>query len=275
VGARNDKNPPYSKTTVEDVDKLYHYLVDKNPGLDQPAPTLKITAPADQTPKNGLIGPFAIATTATGELKLDAGKLTAGVTLTDADGKQVASVKPGDNVYVKIANGTPAGSATFTVSTDATLDTGRIFAGVKDTPDNCGGDKSKCTQPLIVAQASKVTVSAEASVTWKVAPPSSTTTPPSTTVQPTTTTPPTCVTTTAPTSTTSSTTPGSGTTPTSPTSSNCGPTPTTSTPITQASPTPLAYTGASVIGPIIAGIVLIGAGVGALFFVRRRKGKTS
>ena len=37
----------------------------------------------------------------------------------------------------------------------------------------------------------------------------------------------------------------------------------------------LAYTGASVIGPVIAGIVLIGAGIGALFFVRRRKANHS
>jgi LPXTG-motif cell wall-anchored protein len=53
------------------------------------------------------------------------------------------------------------------------------------------------------------------------------------------------------------------------------PTCATPTPTTTEDTNTLAYTGASVIGPIIAGIVLIGAGIGALFFVRRRKANHS
>jgi LPXTG-motif cell wall-anchored protein len=53
------------------------------------------------------------------------------------------------------------------------------------------------------------------------------------------------------------------------------PTCVTATPTTSADTNELAYTGASVIGPAIAGLVLIGAGIGALFFVRRRKANHS
>lgn len=260
---------------VQDVDKLYHYLTDKNPGLDQPKPTLNIVS--DGAKQSGdLVGPFVIKSTATGDLKLDTSKFPKGVTLADAKGNPVTAVKDGDNVFVKIADGTAAGDTTFSVSTEATLDLGRIFVGVNDNPAKCkdgGSDQKHCTQPLIVAQASKVTVSAQGKVAW------TTPTTPTTTTVPTTTT-------TAPSTTTTTTTPCTSTTstPATTTSSNGGgtgsttpmpPTCVTPTPTTSADTNELAYTGASVIGPVIAGIVLIGAGVGALFFVRRRKANHS
>jgi LPXTG-motif cell wall-anchored protein len=276
VGARN-----VSKDSAARVAKLYHFLTDKNPGLDQPKPTLNIVSTGAK--QNGdLVGPFAIKSAATGDLKLDTSKFPKGVTLTDAKGNPVTSVKDGDSVYVKIADGTPAGNTSFSISTEATLDLGRIFVGVNDNPDKCkdgGKDPKHCTQPLIVAQASKVTVSAEAPVTWTTpTPPTTTTTPPTTT---TTTAPPTttsttpCVPgTTTTTTTTTTTSPGNGggtTTTTTPAPPTC----TTPTPTTTADTNTLAYTGASVIGPAIAGVVLIGAGIGALFFVRRRKANHS
>jgi TQXA domain-containing protein/LPXTG-motif cell wall-anchored protein len=269
IGAKNtDPSHPYSQKVVQDTDKLYHFLTDNNPGLDQPKPTLNINS-KDAKQNGDLVGPFVVASTATGELKLDTSKLPKGVTLSDAKGNAITSVKDGDSVFLKVADGTPSGSATFGISTEATLELGRIFIGVDDTPKKCSGDltqeqkKHECPQELIVAQASKVTVSAQATGSWTLTTTSSTTPPPTTT---TTTTQPTTTTTTATcvTATTSNTNGGGGDTPMPPT---CN------TPTTNADTSPLAYTGASVIGPIIAGLVLIGAGVGALFFVRRRKAK--
>jgi TQXA domain-containing protein/LPXTG-motif cell wall-anchored protein len=89
------------------------------------------------------------------------------------------------------------------------------------------------TQSLIVAAAVKTTLTASAGASWKAAPVTTTTTPPTTT------------TTTAP-----------------PTTS------TTAAPVPQGG---LAETGASVFTPIVIGLVLIGAGAGALLYLRRRR----
>lgn len=87
------------------------------------------------------------------------------------------------------------------------------------------------TQSLIVAAAVKTTLTASASASWAAAPPATTTTTP-----PTTTVPPT--------------------------------TSTTAAPVPQGG---LAETGASVMTPIVIGLVLIAAGVGAVLFMRRRR----
>lgn len=90
------------------------------------------------------------------------------------------------------------------------------------------------TQSLIVAAAVKTTLTAEAGGSWTAAPPTTTTT---TTTPPTTTTVP----------------------------------PTTTT---SAAPVPqggLAETGASIFAPVVIGLVLIGAGIGAVLFMRRRR----
>ena len=261
------------------MDKLYHFLTDKNPGLNQPKPTLNIVS-TDAKQNGSLVGPFVIKSTATGDLKLDTSKFPKGVTLTDAKGNPVTSVKDGDSVFVKVADGTPAGNTTFSISTEATLDLGRIFVGVNDNPDKCkdgGKDQKRCTQPLIVAKASKVTVSAEAPASWTTpTTPTTTTTTTTTTTKPTTTTTTTqpCVPSTS-TTTVTTTTSNGGTTSSSPTTTSMPPSCTTPTPTTTADTNQLAYTGASVIGPVIAAIVLIGAGIGALFFVRRRKANHS
>lgn len=89
------------------------------------------------------------------------------------------------------------------------------------------------TQSLIVAAAVKTTLTAKAGASWTAAPPATTTTttPPATTTVPPTTT-------------------------------------------TSAAPVPqggLAETGASVFTPIVVGLVLIAAGVGAVLFMRRRR----
>jgi TQXA domain-containing protein/LPXTG-motif cell wall-anchored protein len=98
------------------------------------------------------------------------------------------------------------------------------------------GDHVK-TQSLIVAAPVEVSVRASATAKWVAAPatvPSSTTTP---------------------TSTTGSTAPTTTTTPVAVVAGN----------------NKLANTGASVLGPVIAGVVLLGAGIGAVLLQRRRK----
>ncbi|HEV2782323.1 MAG TPA: thioester domain-containing protein [Actinophytocola sp.] len=92
----------------------------------------------------------------------------------------------------------------------------------------------KPTQSLIVAQSDKSTLSASAKATWTAA----AVTPPTTTSTTTTTAPPT----------------------------------TTTTPAPQARNTGgLASTGASIFVPVVLGLVLLGAGTGALLFLRRRR----
>jgi len=60
-------------------------------------------------------------------------------------------------------------------------------------------------------------------------------------------------------------------TPTATATSHPTATPSATPSVTATSTQNLAYTGASVVGALLAGIVLIGAGVGALFFMRRRR----
>lgn len=160
-------------------------------------------------------------------------KLTdGGLTLTDKDGKKLTTVVDGTEIWVKVAADAKAGQGTFSVDAAAHLNAGRLFIGA----DEKGNAR---TQSLIVAKPTDVKLHKEATAKWDVAPPTTTTTTP----------PPTTTTTTVP--------------------------PTTTT--TEVVPVPasnngqLPNTGASVIGAIIAGVVLIGAGVGTLFFVRRRK----
>jgi TQXA domain-containing protein/LPXTG-motif cell wall-anchored protein len=236
----------------EDVKTLYTKLVEqaeKNEIKDQPKPTLEIE-PSSQSGKSGeKIGPFKVTTTAS-EVKLTA-NLPEGVTITDAQGNPLAVQKKGDKLavqgtgdkvsefFVNVPAGTKDGEATFNLSAEATLQIGRLFVA-KDKAST--GDDQKA-QSLVVAQPSKAKVEKEAKADWKleVKPPTETTTP-------------------------SSTTPSSAT--------PSSPAPTSSTP---ANPAPgggeddLASTGASILWPLVGGLALLGAGVGALFIVRRKK----
>ncbi|MDX8056584.1 thioester domain-containing protein [Lentzea sp. BCCO 10_0798] len=242
-----DKNDP-------DVIKLYERLVKDataNEIKEQPKPTLEIE-PASKSGESGeKIGPFKVTTTAS-EVKLTA-NLPVGVTLTDKDGTPLAVQKQGDKVAVKAAGEkvseffvnvpekTPTDSATIKLSAEAELAIGRLFVAHNK-------DKEDVAQSLVVAQPQKAKVEKEAKADWKlkvVPPSSSSSTPPTTTTTTTTTTPETTT-----------------------------PTTTSSTP---ANPAPgggeddLASTGASILWPLLGGLVLVGAGVGALFVVRRKK----
>ncbi|HEY0501024.1 MAG TPA: Cys-Gln thioester bond-forming surface protein [Kutzneria sp.] len=272
-GAKLDEgNPtPYDgKDAGADVVAAYHYLLDHATPVDQPKPSMDLT-PASAAGKAGdLIGPFKVtASNVTGKVTVTAPNLPKGVTLTDKDGKALGDVVNGTEIYVKVPAGAEADKASFALDAKVHLNAGRLFVGA-NARDGKPSEKA-ITQSLIVAKPTDITLHKEAVASWTVA---DTTTPPTTTTTtkpttPTTTTQP-CVPSTSPTTTTT-TSNGGGTTSSTPMPPSCA----TPTPTTSADTNELAYTGASVIGPVIAGLVLIGAGIGALFFVRRRKANHS
>ncbi len=234
-----------NKDADADVVKLYKKLIEQAQDLKvQPKPTLDIK-PTSQSGKSGQkIGPFTVTTSAT-ELKLTA-ELPDGVTITDADGKplnvekkggksELTAKSEGDKVsefFVNVPEGTAKGEAKMNVSAEATLHAGRLFVAMDD---------SYKTQSLVIAQDSKVKVAKDAKADWVVG------------EQPTT-----------PTSTTTTTTTSTTTPPTTTTTTN-NPAPGGKTDDN------LAYTGASILWPLVGGLALVGAGIGALFFVRRKK----
>jgi TQXA domain-containing protein/LPXTG-motif cell wall-anchored protein len=228
-----------------DVTTLYKKFLEqaKNEGK-QVTPTMEIKPESKSGKAGEKIGPYTVTTTAS-EVKLTA-KLPKGVTITDAKGNPLAVQNDGDKVQAKAAVGekvteffvnVPAdadkGEATMNVSAEAVLQAGRLFVAQ---------DSNQKTQSLVIAKNSKVKVDKDAKADWTVnVQPSEPSTPPSTT----------------PSSATPSTTP-----------------PTTTT--SPAAPAPgggedLASTGASILWPLLGGLVLVGAGVGALFVVRRKK----
>lgn len=232
--ALNEEDPLPSGSDEADADvlALYKYLTGAaNVGIgDQPDPALAV-APAEKSGKAGeKIGPFTVTTT--GDIEKLTSKLPKGVTLTDADGKELTAdaIENGTEVYVNVPADAEEGAGTFDVTASASIATGRLFVG-----ENY--DKEP-TQSLIVATAEKSEIVASAGAKWTATAP--------------------------PTSTTSSTPPTSETPPTTTSSAP---------PVPQPKNTSgdLAQTGASVAAPLIIGVVLVGAGVGALLFLRHRK----
>lgn len=224
--------PQGSEEAAADVVALYDYLTGPdNVGLGEQPTPALQVSPTELT---GVAGDVIgpFTVSTTGTIDALKAELPEGVTITDKDG---TALDPAG-----ITNGTELyltvpegaeGSASFELSASASLDTGRLFVGQQYGDQNRDG-KTKKTQSLIVAQAEKSAVTASASASWTATP--TTTTPPTTTV------------------------------------------PTTQPPQTSPAPQPkntgdLAETGASIFTPILIGAVLIGAGVGALLFQRRRK----
>jgi TQXA domain-containing protein len=232
---------PFS--SAADVLALYDYLTgDANRGLgDQPTPALAV-APAELEGEAGeRIGPFTVSTT--GDVEKLTTKLPEGVTVTDADGTELTAeqIENGAQLYLDVPEDAKAGNGTFELAGTASVDTGRLFVG-----ENYA---KKSTQSLIVATAEKSELVASAGARWTetTTPPSSSTTqPPSSTVE--TTTPQ------AP-STSDSPAPQGGRGSAGDVDEAAG----------------LADTGASIFAPILIGLVLVGAGVGAIFFQRHRK----
>jgi TQXA domain-containing protein len=217
-----------------DVVALYKYLTgEANVGIgDQPTAALAVS-PDELTGEAGKrIGPFTVSTT--GDIQKLTTELPEGVKVTDIDGVELTAdkIKNGAALYLDVPAGTVEGAGTFELTASASVDTGRLFVG-----ENYG--KKKKTQSLIVATAESSEIVAAASAKWTETPTTTTeTTPPSETTETTTTEAP-------------STTP--------------------STPTPQPKAEELAETGVSIFTPILIGIVLVGAGIGALFFQRHRK----
>ncbi|GLY48007.1 thioester domain-containing protein [Lentzea sp. NBRC 102530] len=234
-----------NKQNDPQVVELYKKFVAEATSEEEVKPTLSIDPTSLDGKPGQKLGPFTVKTTAT-EVKLT-GNLPAGVTIVDKNGtplevKQKAdglSIKGLENVtefYVNVPEGTADGEASFKLSAQADIAVGRLFVA-------SNGDNTKSAQSLVVAQPQKAKVEKEAKASWKAG------------VVPTTTTTTTTATTT--TTTPETTTPATSTTP--------------------ANPAPgggeddLASTGASILWPLLGGLVLVGAGVGALFVVRRKK----
>jgi TQXA domain-containing protein len=220
-----------------DVLALYDYLIgDANVGIgDQPTPALAVS-PTDLSGNAGTrIGPFTVNTT--GDIEKLTTNLPEGVKITDVDGVEFTAekIKNGAQLYLDVPAGTEPGDGTFELTATAGVDTGRLFVGEKY-------GKKKKTQSLIVATSEKSEIVASAGGNWTEAP----TTPPSSTTE-------------VPPSTTE-------TVPTTETTTT-----TSDTPVPQPKNDDLAETGASIFAPIMIGVVLVGAGIGALLFQRHRK----
>lgn len=239
----NRKNPlPVEGDKADDdVLALYDYLVgDANVGIgEQPAPALQVS-PNELTGTAGeRIGPFTVSTT--GEIKGLTSELPEGVRVTDAEGNELdtSRLANASELYLDVPAGTEAGEGSFELTAQAGVDTGRLFVGKNYA--------EKKTQSLIVAKSERSEITASARGSWAAAQPP--------TSQPPTSAPP-------------------SSSPTTSTSAMGEVTPTT----TDAAPVPqpkntggLATTGASVFVPIMIGLVLVGAGIGSLLFVRHRR----
>lgn len=218
-----------------DVLALYDYLTgDANIGIgDQPTPALEV-APAEQSGTAGTrIGPFTVKTT--GDIEKLTSNLPDGVKITDVDGVEFTAdkIKNGAQLFLDVPAGATEGEGTFELTASASVDTGRLFVG-----ENYGTKKK--TQSLIVATAETSEIVASAGGKWtETAPPTTTTeAPPSTTE----------------------------TVPTTETTTSEVP-----APQPKNDSGDLAETGASIFAPIIIGVVLVGAGIGSLLFLRHRK----
>jgi TQXA domain-containing protein len=240
-GTDLDRSNPLPKGPGDakaDVLALYDYLTgDANVGIgDQPTPALEV-APTELTgTAGGRVGPFTVNTT--GDVEKLTTNLPEGVKVTDVDGVEFTAekIKNGAQLFLDVPAGTAPGEGTFELTATAGVDTGRLFVGDQYS-------RTKKTQSLIVATSETSEIVASAGGKWtEAAPPTSTTTEA------------------PPTTSTTETVPTTETT----TSETPAPQPKNDT-------DDLAETGASIFAPIMIGVVLVGAGVGALLFQRHRK----
>ncbi|MFE2751111.1 thioester domain-containing protein [Actinosynnema sp. NPDC059335] len=226
-------------TVDELVYKVYEYLTTKAQDIKDVKPDLAIEPNLLKGEIGSTFGPFKITTTAE-EVQLVTA-LPEGVTLVDKDGNPFQTVKAGQmsaaatvkaaEVWVKVDEGVEPGELELVVKAGASLRSGRLF--VSENP-------KQETQSLVIATSEPVNVEVPAKAEWVQGTVVTTTTEATTTTSPTTTT-------TAPTTTTTAVASGGG------------------------NDDDLANTGASIFVPLLIGIGLLGAGAGALLFVRRKR----
>lgn len=216
-----------------DIVALYQYLTGElNTGIGEPKALLELAPGSLSGTAGDRIGPFTV--TSTSNLIKVVSEFPAGVTLTDKDGNPLSAAAAEQkikeqnryDIFVEVPAEAAEGKGSFTLTIEAPVSTGRLFAGKQY--------QQFPTQTLIIVKSDNVTIQEKAQVEWSAAgqapPPPQTET---TTAAPTTT--------------------------------------------TKAAPKPqakneddLAETGASILGPVVIGIVLLGAGAAALVFLRRR-----
>lgn len=233
---RNDPSSSRDAGADADVLALYDYLTgESNVGIEEPAPALKVSPETASGAAGERLGPFTVGTT--GEITEISTELPEGVTLTDADGTELAAgdITDGTEIYVDVPAEAEAGAGEFSLSATAHLATGRLFVSE--------GYDRKPAQSLIVASSEDTNLSAKAGVEWNAAP--QPTEPEETTETP------------APSETTSE-----APAPTETTQPSVKP---------QADSEDLAQTGASPMVPLLIGLGLLGAGTGAILLQRRKK----
>ncbi|MBB4912549.1 thioester domain-containing protein [Actinophytocola algeriensis] len=217
---------------AEDALALYDYLTGaENTGIGEQPTPTLSVSPAELSGASGE-RIGPFTVTTSGTIEELSANLPDGVKLTDVDGTELTTATIADGTELYLD--VPAGAADGDGSFEL-----KASAAV-DTGRLFVGQNydEHPTQSLIVAKSEKTTLTAGAGAEWTAAP----TTPPTSTTTTTTTT------TTVPPTTT-----------------------TTDTPAPQPKNDDLAETGASVFAPILIGLVLVGAGIGAMFVVRRRK----
>ncbi|HJP74491.1 MAG TPA: thioester domain-containing protein [Pseudonocardiaceae bacterium] len=151
-----------------DLTGLYNYLIgSSNTGIDEGKVSL---SPSQATGTIGkLVGPFTLKSNLT-DLKLDISKLPSGVTVVDANGKQLStdSLASGSKFYLTVAAGT-------TATTGSVYASGNSPSGLIFTADN--------SQQVIAA--GNATVDTVATATWTQSGATTPTTPGTPTTKPT------------------------------------------------------------------------------------------
>lgn len=155
---------PGDARSGQDVLALYEFLIGPdNVGLaDEPTAALTVD-PAKKTGVAGeRIGPFTVNTT--GAVAKLATTLPEGVRITDVDGRQIKAnqVKNGSQLFFDVPADTADGGGAFRITANANVDTGRLFVG----QNRENGQK---TQSVIVAQAEKTALTADAAAVWSEA----------------------------------------------------------------------------------------------------------
>ncbi|MCY9787759.1 thioester domain-containing protein [Nocardiopsis sp. EMB25] len=227
---------------------IYEYLignaVDLNQG-EEPDATLSIT-PGEASGQAGeTVGEFLVETSFEGEIPVELGSdVPEGVDLVDLEsGEEVNAVENGDTVGFSVPEDAEDGSASFSLSASATVQTGRLFKGEEVE-----------TQTLITAEEGEVEVSASASVDWTAAPEPSPEPSPSPSESP-----------------EPSPEPTPAPTPTPEPTPEPTPTP---TPDDNNTPS-LPVTGGALAGLVAAGVAALGAGAGAIYLSRKRKANST
>uniref|UniRef100_UPI0003711CD6 thioester domain-containing protein n=1 Tax=Nocardiopsis halotolerans TaxID=124252 RepID=UPI0003711CD6 len=152
-----------AELTARDADAVktvYDHLVGEAVDLPQePEPTLSITPHEASGQAGETIGEFLVETSDEDgiEVTVEATE-SVGVELVDIEsGEPVTTVNNGDVVGFAVPEDAGDGTASFSLETTATVQSGRLFKSEEE---------SQPTQTLITAEDSEVTVSASASASW-------------------------------------------------------------------------------------------------------------